>query len=540
VKLQLRGGLAACAIAGSVLIAAGCGGDSGSSDAAKDAAALDYVPDTAIAYVTVNTDFSGDAWERFGNLAKALDPDFEPVGDQLADQAAEGDGEVDFEQDVEPWLGESGGAAVLSVDAKAAEGGDAEAAVDGAEAFIWLEVADREAFDDFAKKRDFTEGDTVGDFTLWTNKDEDGAVAVSDDLAFYADSEEQLTSIVEFDGDSITSVDGIDAAIDGVDLDDALATVVVNGEGVREAAKSDDQLKSLADLEQLDGFEAMALGFGAEEDGMRIDGNVALAEDGDSENIKHDVFMELPETTVLAVGGVNLGGLVKGAVEGAGESNPQIQQGAGALSAVLGVTIDDLADAMDGEFALGVSAADEGLGALAGGVAGAAMGGGLGAVDPAQLVQAGTVVLAFAETGSTGETLSKVVGGAGALTGAAVGGAKASTKEGDFTVTRTNIQGVPAMVGTSEDIAAVEVGADLFKTWGSAPLSENEAFTAAWETAGVPDESVSVMWLDAGRVGQLAGLDSGNDAQLGGLVGWTDIDGKNYHIGAFLHVEIGE
>ena len=75
-KLLTRGGLAACAIAGAALIAAGCGGSgggSGASGAAKDAAALDLVPKNAIGYVTVDTDFEGDQWTQFSDLAKAFD-----------------------------------------------------------------------------------------------------------------------------------------------------------------------------------------------------------------------------------------------------------------------------------------------------------------------------------------------------------------------------------------------------------------------------------------------------------------------------------
>jgi hypothetical protein len=112
--LSKRSGLAAIAIVGAALVAAGCGGSGSSS--ATSSGALDHIPSTALAYASFDTDFDGDEWKQFDHLATAFDKDFKGVGDELSKSAgkAEGDDDVDFDKDVKPWLGDSAGVAVLS------------------------------------------------------------------------------------------------------------------------------------------------------------------------------------------------------------------------------------------------------------------------------------------------------------------------------------------------------------------------------------------------------------------------------------------
>jgi hypothetical protein len=531
VKLHTRGGIAAIAIATAALLAAGCGGsDSGATGAAKDSAALDYVPKDAIAYVTIDTDFSGKQWTQLSKMATAVDPDFKSVEDQIIESAADSDDKVDFQEDVDPWLGESGGAAILSM-GKDGSGDDAEV-------FAWFEVDDRKALEAFAKDQKLTEGDAeVNGFQVWNMKDDDGVLAVKDDLAILTEDKAQLAKIVKFDGESIKDAAGVSDAIDGVEAD-SLGTVVVSGAGIRKAiAESSSSYKDAAEsAKQLKDFQALALSMSAGDDGFLLDGNFVSKSELNADNVEHPVFQDLPGNTVLAIGGHDLGGVVKTAADQAGKGNAQVQQAVGAASAVLGVDIDDLAKALEGEFVLGMSADDEGLGALAGGVAGAAMGGGLGGVDPGQVLQAGTVFLAFGEEGDAAVTLDKVAGAIGGLTGATA--APTEGTAGDFKTKQLSIQGLPVTTAASDDVAALSLGLDVFTDWGSETLSDNDAFKAAWKAADAPDESTSVMWLDAGRIATLAGVKGSDDAELGGMVGWSEGDDKEYHFSAFVHVDM--
>lgn len=530
VKLLIRGGITATAIVTAALVAAGCGGSSSSATgAAKDAAALDYVPKTAIAYATVDTDVDGKQWTQLDKLAKAFDDDFTSVEDQLTESASSDDSDIDFKKDIKSWLGASGGAAVLSVSA------DGEP-----EVFGWVEVSDRKALESFAKKQGLTKGSTtVEGFQFWSMKDKDDkeVLGVSDDLAVVGESEKALTKILKFDGDSIKDAAGVSDAIDGVE-GSSLGTLVVSGAGLRKAiASSDESYKDLiGNVKQLKDFEAFAMSFSTSDDGLLLDGNLVSKSEIDSTNAEHEVFNSVPENTVLAIGGHDLGGLIKTGTDEAGKSSPQVQQAVGAASAVLGVDIDDLAKALDGEFVLGMSADDTGLGALAGGVAGAVMGGGMSGVDPSQLLKAGTIFLAFAETNDSGVTLDKVTGAIGGLAGATA--APKEGKAGDFTTKQLMIQGLPITTAASKDVAAVSLGLDVFTDWNTKPLAESDAFKGAWDASGAPDKSSSLVWIDTGRIAKLAGVEASKDATLGGLVGWTEGDGKEYHFSAFQHVDV--
>lgn len=533
VKLYTRGGLAALSIVGAALIAAGCGGSgggSGATAAAKDAAVLDLVPKSALGYVTIDTDFSGDEWTQFSDLAKAFHKDFKGVDEVIADEAGtaeEGEEKVDFKKDVDPWLGESGGVALLST--KQDDEGDLQGLL------AWVELDDTAKFEDFLEDQGFKAGDKVGDYETYENADEESYIGFNDDYGVLTMSRKQLETSLEFDGDSIKDASGVGDAIDEVE-GDALATIVLSGEGLRAAAKDNEQLKALAEAKQFKDFHALAISFSAEDDGMRLNGNVQSDGEGAGDNVEPALFNDLPGNTVLAFGGHDFGGGLQSLLEQLGKDSAQVQQGIGAISGVVGVSLDDIAKAFDGEFVLALAAEDEGLGALAGGIAGAAMGGGLDSADPAALVKAGTILLAFEETGESGETLDKIAGAVGGLVGA-TGAPKAATS-GDFETKQLAIQGIPVTTASSDDVAALAVGLDVFENWGGDDaLGESDAFTSAWEAADAPDKVLGSMWLDAGRIAKVAGVESGEGVELGGMVGWIESDDSNANFGAFVHVE---
>jgi hypothetical protein len=528
-KLYKRGGLAAIAIAGAALVAAGCGsgGGSGASAAAKDAKILDLVPKDAIGYATVDTDFSGDNWKQFDHLATAFDSSFKGVKSEI-DKAAEQDDsgtKVDYSKDVDPWLGDSAGAAILSVDTSG----------DNAKVFAWVENDDTAKFEKFAKDQKLKQGAKIGDYKTFDDpKDDTTHLAYNDDYILIAETRAVLKSVTSYDGDSITDADGVSDAVDGVD-GDALATFVLSGDGARKALKSLPQYKSVAGDKRLQDFKSLAVSLSAEDKGMQLSGFAGADGSDAPKNTDHSVFGDLPSTTVFAVGGSNFGGGLKQVAEAAGKQSPQVQQALGAGSAALGVSIDDIAKNLDGDFAIGMGADDAGLGSLAGGVAGAAMGGGLSGVDPAALAKAASLTLSFEETGDTSKTIDKLAGAVGGLTGAT--GAPKTGTAGDFSTKTMSVAGYPVTTASSKDVAALSLGAPVFDTWGKDPLSKSDAFSSAWDAADAPDSNVGELWLDAGRIAKLAGVKGASDVELGGLVGWIESDGSNAKFGMFLHIE---
>ncbi len=531
-KLSIRGGIAALTIAGAAVIAAGCGGsDSGSAGAAKNAAALDFVPKDAIGYATIDTDLEGTAWKAFEKVYPAFNGQFEGLDEWTTSLTKDMDNDVDFAKDVEPWLGASAGLAITSIS------GYGEGSEDPG-VFAWVELKDSAKFETFAKDNDLKDADEkIGDFAVWTGED-DTVVGVSDDLALLANSKKELKDRIEYDGDSIADAEGVGDAIDEVAGDDNMATIVVSGAGIEAALKDseDANAATVAGLEQLKDLQAIALSFGATDDGLRLDGFVGSTAESETKNVSNKVFEALPGDTVLALGGAELGTGLAGVLDSAGKDNAQVQQGVGAVAGLLGITVDDFADAMSGSFALSLSASDEGLGSLVGGVAGAALGG--GAVDANSLtglLASGAVTLAFEETGETAATLEKVVGGASALTGG-TNAAAAGKTAGDFTTKTVGVQGVPVTVASSDDVAGLSVGLDVFSTWGANSLGSNEAFQDAWKAADAPDETAGSMWLDWPRVATLAGFEGAEGTEAGGWVGWIEADDKNASFSVFMHV----
>ncbi|MEO6866743.1 MAG: DUF3352 domain-containing protein [Gaiellales bacterium] len=524
-KVSKRGGLAVIAMLTAALIAAGCGGGgSKAADAAKSSKVLDLVPKSAIGYATLDTNFTGDNWKQFNKLASGFNADFEGVDTQLSESA--GKEEVDYAKDVDPWLGDTGGAALLSMPNE----GDAEF-------FAWVELDDVKKFEAFAKDDGLKAGDKIGDYKTLSDPDEDDGVflAYNDDHILLSDKLAVLSKTIKYDGDSITKVDGIGDAIDEVGAD-SLGTIVVSGEGVRALVKDNAQASStVGSATQLKELNAVAVSFGAEDKGMRVTGYVDSSGKDSPENGSRDVLEGLPANTVFALGGQNFGGGLKTLAEDAGKTNPQVQQMIGAGSAALGVDVDDLSKAFADEFALGLGSTDEGLGALAGGVTGAAMGGGLGALDPSALTKALSITIAFSETGSTKDTLDKLTQAAGGFLGAS--GAPKTAKLGDFETTTISAAGMPVTTASSKDIAAISLGVDVFENWGKDSLSSTDAYKDAVKAAGTPGKTAGFMWVDAGRIATFAGVKSAEDVKLGGLVGWVEGDKGSAKFSAFMHID---
>lgn len=524
-------GVVACA----ALVAAGCGGSSGgSSDAATDAAALDLVPKDALGYVVVDTDLDGEGWTQFDKLAKAFYADFEGVGEEVV--KADSDDDVDYEKDVEPWLGESAGVAIIDVGAsdsadEDSDGGDSSSSEPTM--MGWIELTDRSAFEKFLESQDFKKDGTSGDFDLWVNEDDDTYMGVSDDYVVFTDSKEQIEARTTFDGDGILDAEGVTDVVDDAG-DGALATLVVSGEGVRSLVEEDESLKAFGSAADIESFDGLAVSFSAEDDGLRLHGFASGSLTGDLEMGEPSLVNDLPGSTLLAIGGNNLGGTLEDAVDGAGKDNPQVQQTIGQLSGVIGVDLAELAEAFGGQFAIALGAEDSALGAVAGSAVGAAMGGGLQSLDPAALTDSASVTLAFSEEGTTSETLEKLVGVVGGLTGATAAPTEATA--GDFTTKTATVNGLPVTTAASDEVAAISVGSDVFTTWGDGTLADNEAFSSAWKAADAPDETAGTLWVDFGRVSKLMDMPTSDEVTAGGWVGWAEADEDSASFDVFMHV----
>lgn len=531
-KLTTRIGAAALSVLAGAVVAAGCGdsGDGGGGEASGKA--LDLVPKSAIGYATVDLDFEGDAWKKLDALAGAFDEDYDR-GELLKDVTEGDDEDADFKKDVEPWLGKSAGAAVNSLDIDVAFAKNAKDG-EGAEAFAWVDIEDRSALEKYLEQEKYSKDGSIGDFEAWQGKDEDGDVthlAVSDDLMLLGKSKKSLEDITSFDGDSVSSADGIDD-ITGDLKDDGLVSVVINGAGVRDAVKKSKDAKQLGDLKALDDFKGAAMQFTPEDDGARLH---VLSKGMKSEDAKtgSDVFTALPENTVFALGGHDLGGGLEDGIDSLA-SNKEIGGAVTQITALLGVDAKQMGEAFDGEFALALSGTDAGLQSLIGTVVAAVVSKSAKGVNPSAVAKNAAITLAFEKGEETSETLDKLVGGASKLLQAPP--SKTATA-GDFQTKSSVAFGLPLTVASSSDVAALAIGADVFTTWGDAKLGDNDTFKAAWDAAGAPDDAAGSMWFDYPRVAKLAELKSADGVEAGGWIGYGSQDGDTASFDVFMHVK---
>ncbi|HVD87136.1 MAG TPA: DUF3352 domain-containing protein [Solirubrobacterales bacterium] len=218
------------------LVVAGCGSSSsGSGDGGTDPASV--APGKSLLYVEATIRPEGEAKANIEALAK--DVGIDDLGGLIASEieksAAEEDEEIDFEKDVEPWLGEKG--AIFSPNYKE---GDFE---DGA--FV-IQVTDSGAAEEFvdehAKSGDgpAEDGSYEGiDFKV----EEDGTtVGVFDDLLVSAETEALFKRMVDAaNGESLADEDAFTEAVSHVPGGSAADFYVDIGGTIRASGSEFDQ-----------------------------------------------------------------------------------------------------------------------------------------------------------------------------------------------------------------------------------------------------------------------------------------------------------
>lgn len=527
---KVRRGIAgAGVVAAAALVAAGCGGGggSGAAAAATESTALEMLPKDTIAYVTLDADLDGEAWKRFESSGSAFSEDAGDIEAELDKGFEEEDQDVTYADDIKPWIGDSVGFAMLGApDGGESEGGDSEGGDDNAVA--WADVADRAKLEGVLKDQDATEKGSEGDFELWEGLfGDDSVVAVSDDLALIAPSRDAVVKVIGTDGgDSV--LDGGAGEVAGEAGGDAVATVVVNGDGIRSQLDDVDSPQSeaiggSAYVERLDGFAASLI---PEQEGMRVHGFVGFDElpkalvataGGTS------LLEEMPGDSIVAIGGNDFGGMLKSNIDQAGD---ETADRVGQAEGLLGVTLDDLAESFDEEFAFAVSGSDED-------VRGA--GGTIGTEGPFGLLTSGLpVTLAFAGDGETADTLEELIGSSQLATGTP----PEEGEVGEFSTSEVNIGGVELLTGTTDERSILTTDSGVLEEFGEGDtLGEHEGFTDAWKLAEGPDEVTSSIFVDVARGIAISGAEVADEDRIGSLVGWSEAADDDAEFDMFLHVK---
>lgn len=480
------------ALAGSAIAVAGCGGDSGSGSTAGDVAS--FVPSSSPLYLEVTTDFDGAQWTQVEALARQF-PGFPELERMLDEELRSGD--VDFETEIKPLLGERAAIAGLALpDTSGLEGalttpeagpGAAADAADDLEFVAVLEIADGQAQavkDLLVREGAVSQGEREG-AEYFAQADEDGVVAVDDEAIVLSDTQEQVFTALD------AHAAGGDQTLAGTDkFTDALALlpedvfgqmyldigafVVAAGEA---AGPQADQL-GLGDYREA----VMAASLAAEAEGARMKGVVI----GAPEDIQSAAFTpELPDTAVPAdaiayLGFADLAGTLTDvfaqvqATLGDDERR-QLEGITGQLPQLLGVSIEDLSALAEQEHAVVVTDGATPGAALALEVED-------GARAQATLDRLRTGIPALLRTFSPDTQIpewSRVP-----LAGGVQGWRLPLSPEAGVVY---GVDGNLAILGTSVPaVTAVQRPV--------APLSGSAAYQAG--TAGIPDEVTSVLWLN--------------------------------------------
>lgn len=530
-------------LAVAVFVAAGCGGDDskGAGAAAASGGLLDFVPQNTVMYFTVDADFEGENWKQAEEHAKQFDG-YEKQRDKALKEAFEGDdGEEDVQwADIKPWLGDTFGGAFWG---DVSENGDSKDGTADMNGVVFADVEDRAKAEDFIEEQNAKKTGSEGDFTFYeeAEKGEDPTViALSDDTMLIGEKKADLQrSIDAKDGDSVLDDEGTKNVAEEVE-DDALMALVVNGAAVRDAieagAEDEQQAKQALGIKQVKAFEGMSLGVTAEEDGFRLHGYAGFDEDelGDEKlagEFEPTLLEDLPGDTMLALAGEDFGGQLKKAVEAVADSDKEAAEGVAQLESVLGVSIDDIQEAYDGQFTLSAGSKTEGSGS--GAAAGIA-----GAVPPVSFVTE------TSDEEKAQNVTEKLIG----LSQLQSGTPPKDVTVGEVKGKEATIGGMSLIAGTGDGRSIITTSRQFIEALGGdATLGEDDTFADNWEAADAPDEVAGAFFLDiqkaialAKNLGQDPDASGVDTSPLGPWVGWADVEDASVSFDVFMRIEEGD
>lgn len=284
---------------------AACGGGSAAGEGAARIA-----PAGAAAYVSINTDFEGDQIEQAQALLARFPGSSGALG--VLEAQLEEDGDVDFQQDVRPALGDRLDIVVLEIPG----GGEPTPVV------VLLQPDDQAAFDALVEQAPADDRPVVGEIEGWT--------ALAEDQATLELFERQR------EGGSLEETDEFESAMEGL-AEDALVRAYVAPTALRDALPEDQP--TLPQLQQLLQFNGFGLAVSAEERGIRLE--AAAQNQYELENFEPELPSSVPGGAIAYFGFGNIADPIRDALNRAGEQNPELDQQIAQLELALGLSLDE-------------------------------------------------------------------------------------------------------------------------------------------------------------------------------------------------------
>jgi hypothetical protein len=426
---------AAGLVAGLVLAAAACGGDGGVTGEGASADGADFVPATAPGFVYLNTDEDSDAWKNLEALIAKF-PDREQALRQLQEGMDLGGVTLD---EIKQALGPETDFAFLS------------AADD--QAFALTEAEDQAKLDALIRRVDEA-SDEGGD----TIKEEvDGWTIVSDDQAAI-DAAKRA-----HEGDSLADSDAFTEAMGDLS-DDALLRFFVDGASVSRTldAQTQGAATSLAGGGTL---ESIAGDVTAEDDGFGF--NVVTRTSGGEqpETYSAELLSLVPADVLVYASFSGLGDQLRKA-----SSNPALQSQLGTIQGALGISVSELADLLQGEGAFFVR-----------------QGSPFPEVTLAVTVEDEQEAVSMID--GLAQRLAAFGGGAAAPAPTRIGDVDAKRVSlGQFAIYYAGFDGKLVITSATTGISGLSDGGDK--------LSDDETFSQAQESAGMPDETAGFLYVN--------------------------------------------
>ncbi|HEV2857618.1 MAG TPA: DUF3352 domain-containing protein [Solirubrobacterales bacterium] len=295
--MKLRFVLPLLLVALAALIVAGCGGGDDSSSGGSDAATL--APPTAPVFIDFAVRPEGAMKTNIEELAKKL-AGVDDLGDlivtELENSASEDGEELDFEKEVEPWLGERGGLFLQEYEEEDFEGyGAAIQTEDEGEA---QEFVDKQSE---SSDESFKDGSYEGvDFEV---QEDETTIGVFDGFVVFAENEAIFKTMVDAsDGENLAGEEAFTSATGNVPEESAADVFVDIGGLIEEAGNEiDGDTQAFLDSVGIEPREATAVASVVPgSDNLEIDLSSNLSGDNPPSGDASELLGSLPGTAVGA------------------------------------------------------------------------------------------------------------------------------------------------------------------------------------------------------------------------------------------------
>ena len=520
------------------VVAAACGGSSpgggtGASGTAGDGAK--YAPASSIVFFDANVDQGSTAWKKLIALGTKF-PSWQKLVAQvdkgLADTSG---GKGSYNTMIKPWLGGEVSLAVTHLDASSLSASSASGASGDAKIVAYAQSTDDKKATS-ALQSELTKTGTSGDFTLYRSKkgggdsSSPGYVAIGKGAVLLSNSQTDLQSAIAAGtgkADSLQSAKDFKSSMDQLPSDNllvgyvntpALKPLLQAASGQEKALPTAATAQLQAQLAKLGDAGGAAFAATPSDNGIHFASFSQTADASTAAMLakeKTTLGDRVPSNALAFVGFHDLGPTLERAIESYSQQDPQVAQQIAQGEAALGVSIkNDVVPLLTGEHALFVA----------------------GGAPPTV-----TLLLKPADAAKGADTLTRLTKLLGSQTGLQftgdANGQQAKQGSNTFAWHRSG-----DVIALSNDPQAGGVqGSGLFSS---------DKFTQLQKAAGAPDSSTASMYLDVPSLVTLAQATSGSDTKsassqeatanlqhIGGLLGWTSVDGKKVESDLFLQVK---